>query len=92
MPGIRRVALVGALGAVMSVALFAAPALAAAPTATTGASGSVTFQSAVLAGAVNPGGLSTEVYFQYGTTNTYGIQSAPTQIAAGSKAVPVPCS
>jgi hypothetical protein len=89
LPGIRRLALVGALGAVMSVALFAAPALAAAPTATTGASGSVTYQSAVLAGSVNPGGGSTEVYFQYGTTNTYGIQSAPTQLAAGSKAVAV---
>jgi hypothetical protein len=70
-------------------ALFAAPALAANPTATTGAASSVTYESAQLAATVNPGDESTEVYFQYGTTNTYGYQSAPTQLPAGKATVPV---
>jgi len=61
------------VGAAALGAFFAVPALAAAPTAVTGAAGSVTYQSATLTGAVNPGGESTEVYFQYGTTNTYGV-------------------
>jgi hypothetical protein len=69
--------------------LFAAPALAAKPTATTGSASSVTYESAQLAATVNPGSESTEVYFQYGTTNTYGYQSAPTQLPAGSSTVPV---
>ncbi len=86
---IRRVLVVGAVAAVASLGLLAAPAVAAAPAAATGAAGSVTYQSAVLFGTVNPGGASTEVYFQYGTTNTYGAQSAPAQLPAGTKAVPI---
>jgi hypothetical protein len=86
---IRRVPLLAAVTAVACLALSAAPALAAAPTATTGVVGSLTYQSAVLFGTVNPGGASTEVYFQYGTTNTYGAQSAPAQLPAGTKGVPI---
>jgi hypothetical protein len=86
---IRRVLVVGVVAAVASLGLLAATAVAAAPTATTGAAGSVTYQSAVLVGAVNPGGTSTEVYFQYGATNKYGAQSAPAQLPAGAKAVPI---
>ena len=86
---IRRVSIVVAVAAVASLGLLAAPAFAAAPKVATGGSGSVTYQSAVLAGTVNPGGASTEVYFQYGTTNKYGLQSAPSALAAGAKAVPV---
>ena len=33
--------------------------------------------SAKLNGSVNPHGLTTSVYFQYGTTNSYGLTSAP---------------
>ena len=71
------------------VALFAAPALAAAPTVSTGAASSITFDSAVLAGNVNPGGASSVVYFQYGTTNKYGAQSAPYAMPAGTKSAPI---
>jgi hypothetical protein len=78
-----------AVGAAALGAFFAVPALAAAPTATTGAAGAITYQSATLTGTVNPGKESTEVYFQYGTTDTYGVQSAPTQIPAGATAVAV---
>jgi len=89
MLGIRRLTCAAVVGAAALGAFFAVPALAAAPTATTGAAGAVTYQSATLTGTVNPGNESTEVYFQYGTTNTYGVQSAPTQIPAGSTAVAV---
>ena len=33
--------------------------------------------SAKLNGSVNPHGLTTSVYFQYGTTNSYGLSTAP---------------
>jgi hypothetical protein len=85
-----------AIGAVLGASsLFAgAPALAAAPptsppTATTGVASSITYQSATLSGSVKPGDESTEVYFQYGTTIGYGSQSAPTQVPAGTAAVPI---
>jgi hypothetical protein len=91
---INRVLAIGA--ALGATALFAAaPALAAAPpptsppTATTGVASSITYQSATLSGSVKPGDESTEVYFQYGTTIGYGSQSAPTQVPAGTAAVPI---
>jgi hypothetical protein len=89
MLGIRRSTCAVAMGVVALGAVFAAPALAAAPTVTTGAAGSITYQSATLTGTVNPHGLSTEVYFQYGTTDTYGAQSPPTALPAGTSAVAV---
>jgi hypothetical protein len=84
---IRALGFAGA--AVTCFALLAASALAAAPKVTTGNATAITYQSATLTGTVNPGGASTEVYFQYGTTATYGGQSAPTQLAAGTSAVPI---
>jgi hypothetical protein len=77
------------MGVVALGAFFAAPALAAAPAVSTGAAGSITYQSATLTGTVNPHAESTEVYFQFGTTDTYGAQSAPTQLPAGASAVAV---
>jgi hypothetical protein len=88
----KRGALAGIAAAVAVMAFFSAPALAAAPASTTRAASGVTYQSAVLGGSVKPGGLSTVAYFQYGPTNKYGAQSAPVQIPAGSKAVPVSIS
>ena len=72
-----------------SCGLLAAPALAAAPTATTGNASAVTYQSATLTGTVNPGAEPTEVYFQYGATDNYGVQSAPTALPAGTTTVSV---
>jgi hypothetical protein len=89
-----RAALVGAVGVVAVAALFVSPAVAAvsAPAVTTGAATNVTYNSATLTGAVNPHGLSTLVYFQIGTTNKYGVQSAPQEIPAGGAAVPIAIS
>jgi hypothetical protein len=77
-------------GAVLALALFSATALAAVkPVATTGAASSITYQSAIIAATVNPESQATDVYFQYGTTTAYGAVSAPTELAAGAKAVAV---
>ena len=85
----RRLLLAGTAAAMLAGAMFAASALAAVPAVRTGAASSVTHDSAVVSGAVNPSGSATVVYFQFGTTNKYGAQSAPTEIAAGTKPVPV---
>src|SRR5213075_135339 len=49
---------------------------------------------AILNGAVNPGGLSTTVYFQYGLTTNYGTTTATTNLSAGNlaQAVSIPIS
>jgi hypothetical protein len=86
---LRRVLLAGAVGAAGYCLVLAAPALAAAPTVATGVASAVTYQSATLAGTVNPGGHSTEVYFQYGTTSKFGAQSAPTELPIGTTAVAI---
>jgi hypothetical protein len=85
----RRVFLAGVATALLGGAMFATSALAAVPVATTGAASSITYDSAVVAASVNPKDSATVVYFQYGTTNKYGAQSAPTELAAGATAVPV---
>jgi hypothetical protein len=75
--------------ALLGGAMFAASALAAVPAVRTGVASLITYNSAVVAASVNPNSSATVVYFQYGTTNKYGAQSAPTELAAGARAVPV---
>jgi hypothetical protein len=64
-------------------------ALAAKPGAATGGAANVTFQSARVAGSVDPNGTPTNYYFQYGTTLAYGAQTAATPAGAGQSAVHV---
>lgn len=72
------------------VVLVPASALAAsAPTASTGASSSITDTQASLAGTVNPQGQLTSYAFQYGTTTSYGQQTALTSAGSGTAAAPV---
>jgi hypothetical protein len=52
------------------------------PSATTGSATNVTWHSATLSGTVNPYGLSTTYYFQWGPTTSFG-NTTPTQ-SAGS--------
>jgi hypothetical protein len=52
------------------------------PTVSTGSATSITLDSAELKGTINPNGVSTTFYFEYGTTTSYG--SATTEIDAGS--------
>lgn len=58
------------------------------PSATTGAA-TVSDGSALLHGSVNPNGLATSFYFQFGTTANYGEQTAPQSAGSGTGAVSV---
>ena len=80
------VASLALLGALAS----AGPAAAASkPSATTGGAKAVTYDSATLGGSVNPQGLATSYYFQYGPTKAYGGQSAIGSAGSGAKGVSV---
>ena len=71
--------------------LLAVPAvaLAAAPSATTGAASGVTRSGATLNGTVDPNGTATTWHFEYGTTSAYGLQSAGGDAGAGDDPVAV---
>jgi len=71
------------------VALAAIPALAAAPTATTGDASGITDTQVSLAGTVNPQGQLTSYAFQYGTTTAYGQQTSLNSAGAGRADTPV---
>lgn len=71
--------------AVTAVALMAPTiASAAAPTVTTGGAAQVTISTATLTGTVNPRGLTTTYYFQYGTTTAYGSRTPSTAVGKGT--------
>ena len=84
----RRISKVLAVAFVIAGCLPAA-ALAASPTATTGAATKVSQTGAVLHGSVNPNGVATGYVFQYGPTPNLGIDSSSHSIGAGTKAVDV---
>ena len=56
------------------------------PTATTGAASSIGADHATVAATVNPNGDATDVYVQYGPTDSYGSQTATQNLAAGNSA------
>jgi phosphodiesterase/alkaline phosphatase D-like protein len=55
-----------------------------APAVTTGTATSVSFASASLTGSVNPEGVPTTYYFQYGATLAYGAKTAVESAASGT--------
>jgi hypothetical protein len=55
----------------------------------TGPAKSVTASSAAVTAAIDPEGLATSYYFQYGTSTNYGLKSATVKLAAGSTPVSV---
>ena len=69
--------------------LLIAPAIAsaAAPAATTLGAAQITITSATLTGNVNPHGVATSYYFQYGTTTAYGSRTPSTAIGKGTSTV-----
>jgi hypothetical protein len=76
--------------AVLALALLAVPAVAVAagpPSATTGAASSVTQTSAAVAGTVDPQGMATTYHFEYGTSTSYGLQTADVDAGSGTGAV-----
>jgi len=60
-----------------------------APTVTTGSATTVTCCSAILNGTVNPNGQSTEYYFEYGSTTSYGLSTPVESAGSGSASVSV---
>jgi hypothetical protein len=67
-----------------SAALAAGP-----PAATTGAARDVSPTAGTVSGSVNPKGLVTTWYFQYGKTKKYGARTPAQDAGSGTKAVPV---
>jgi hypothetical protein len=61
-------------------------ASAAAPLVTTGGAAQVTISGATLTGTVNPRGMATSYYFQYGTTTAYGSRTPSTAAGKGTAA------
>ena len=59
------------------------------PLATTLAASSVTGTSATINGSVNPNGLATTYYFDYGTSASYGSTTSVTSAGSGSSAIAV---
>ena len=82
---------VRAVVGVWAVAALAAPVAIAdgEPAASTGNATAITSTSATLNGTVNPAGQATTYYFEYGTTNSYGSQSATTDAGSGTANVKV---
>ena len=62
------------------------------PTLSTDSATSVTTNSAILNGTVNPNGSSTTYYFQYGTTTSYGSTTTSTSAGTGTSDVSVNAS
>jgi hypothetical protein len=87
----RRAALVAC--GIATAALLGGPAVASAaaqaPTATTLSATQVQAVSATLRGSINPHGLETSYYFQYGTTTRYGAQTALGNAGKGTSTVTV---
>jgi glutamine amidotransferase-like uncharacterized protein len=57
------------------------------PSVATGSASSVTCNSATLNGTVNPQGLSTSYFFEYGTTASYGSATTEMDVGSGTEEV-----
>ena len=79
--------LVGAALLLSAVAVAASDA--SAPTAITGPVTALGTTTATVTGTVNPGGLTTSRYFEYGTTTNYGSKTASVGIGSGTANVDV---
>jgi hypothetical protein len=80
-----------ALAAVTAAALVGAGAAlaAGAPAASTGPVSSVGATTATVSGSVNPNGISTSWYVEYGTSTSYGKQTSSTNIGSGTTATSI---
>jgi hypothetical protein len=89
--GTRLVSCRAMRAAALALALLVVPAAVAVaagpPSATTGAASSVTQSSATVSGSVDPQGLATTYRFEYGTSSSYGLQTADVDAGSGTGAV-----
>jgi hypothetical protein len=88
MTGKRTVLAAVAVSAVTFV-LFGGIARAAAPTATTGPATAIGATTATVTGGVVPGGQATSWYVQYGTSTSYGSQTAKANAGSGTATVSI---
>jgi hypothetical protein len=87
----RLTLLLSGLSGLLVAGILAASASAAltAPIVTTGTATTPTLTATTLSGTVNPVGQATTYRFDYGTTTSYGSQTAATSAGAGLLDVPV---
>jgi hypothetical protein len=83
----RRFAAAALIAAALAVAGTAAAAVA--PTVTTGPVTTLGPTSATVSGSVNPNGVATTWFVEYGKTTSYGSQTASTSAGSGTSSVPV---
>jgi len=62
----------------------AAPALALSPAVETLAASAIAEKGATLNGKVNPNGAETKMYFEYGTTTSYGSKTSEVSVGSGT--------
>jgi hypothetical protein len=72
---------------VLAVLVPSAAVAAGPPSATTGAAKNVTQSAATVTGTVDPQGSATTYRFEYGTSSSYGLQSAESDAGSGTGAV-----
>src|SRR6266550_4491000 len=77
------------LAAVMGSLLVVGSATAAAPSVATGPVTASGQTSATVTGSVNPNGLSTTWYFQYGMSTNYGSQTGSSNAGSGTTSTSV---
>src|SRR5438034_279578 len=77
------------LAAVMGSLLVVGTAAAVAPSVVTGPVTASAQTSATVTGSVNPNGLATTWYFQYGTSTTYGLQTGASNAGSGTTSTSV---
>ena len=70
--------------ALTALAANAAPALALSPAVETLAASSIAEKGATLNGKVNPNGAETKIYFEYGTTTSYGSKTSEVSVGSGT--------
>jgi hypothetical protein len=73
------------ISVVAALALASGASAAAAPSATTGSASAITMTTASVSGSLDPGGLSTGWYFEYGTTTSYGSRTAFRSAGSGGE-------
>jgi hypothetical protein len=72
---------------VLALLVPAAAVAAGPPSATTGSATSVTQAAATVTGTVDPQGMATTYRFEYGTSTSYGLQTAESDAGSGTGAV-----
>jgi hypothetical protein len=80
----HRIKATAAMAVIGTLALGATTASAAVPTVSTGGANGVTADAARLHGTVNPRGLATTYYFEYGTSRRYGSRTPDASAGAGT--------